>query len=443
MLGMNRYKYNINQYLRLLKYRYPSNHRAIFNLLLESQYWSKEKIIKFQLSELNKLLQTSLASSNYYKKILKDLDLPLKNIDEFIFKIPFINKGIIQKQSDQLKTEHFCTDFKHTTSGSSGDPLTVYISGLAASYREAGFVRFLSWWNVNPYDKNILIWGKKATAKSGISPINIVKKGFKIRFDINVFELDDNSIFKYYSDLEKIKPAFIRGYKSAILQFAELLESKNLFFKNFNFKVAIVTGEILRNEERHYIEKNLNCRVANEYGAAEIGQIAYECPSGLMHVFEEAVYLNANKDSEAFVTEMHNDSMPLINYKNDDRIILSNEKCVCGRNSSVISRIEGRVDDYIIKPDGNKIGQYLFYYIIKELDDIGLDNCVLKYKLIQNKNKFHILIVPSQKYTEKVEEYIKTRMYEKIGKEIIIEFSLVDSIPRDKSGKLRFFLRIN
>ena len=414
----------------------------IYKFLLESQYWSKENIIDFQLKELNILLQISFESSAYYKNILKNVTLPLKEIDEFNIKIPITTKDIVKKHAFKLKTKNYYSNFKHETSGSTGDPLVIYNSGRAESYREAGALRFLNWWDVKPSDKSILIWGCKSTKKTDYNLIDKAKQKLRQRYDINVFDLSSKNIFKYYTDINEFKPAFIRGYKSAILQFAELLEYKGLHFDNFKFKVAIVTAEILLDEEKYYIEKILNCKVANEYGCAEVGQIAHECPNGSMHIFEEAVYLNTNENNEVFITELHNDSMPLINYKNNDKVILSDKKCVCGRNSRIISEIQGRVNDFIIKPNGEKLSQYVMYYIMGDLTDVGFKNAVLKYKLYQNKNDFTVNIIPGAGFSEQVQQCIIEQMYKRIGSWIKVEVVKVKSIPRDKSGKLSFFERI-
>src|ERR1017187_8707988 len=116
---MNKYIYKIYQYLRFIKFGFPVKPQIILKLLLGSQYWTKEKIFNYQLININILLQTALNSSNYYKKILKGIDLPLKEIGEFNVKIPSITKDIIKKQFEQLKTEYYSTKYKCTTSGSS------------------------------------------------------------------------------------------------------------------------------------------------------------------------------------------------------------------------------------------------------------------------------------------------------------------------------------
>ena len=439
---INKQKYDFYKYLKFIKYNYPVKPCVVFNQLLKSQYWSKEEIINFQLNELNKLLLISKNTSCYYKKLFSNIDLPIKKLDEFNKKISSINKDIIKIHFNELKTKNFTTSFKHQTSGTTGDPIIIYTSALAEAYREASFLRFLNWWNIKPFEKSVRIGGRKKTYKTGTIKEALISK-LKQRYDVNVFDLREENINKYYNDIKKYQPAYLRGYKSAIFQFAELLENKKLFFNNFKLKLIIVTSEVLLESERKYIENILDSKVVNEYGSAETGQIAFECPHGSMHIVEEAVYVNTNHNNQIFLTEIHNDSMPLINYMNKDRVVLSNNSCNCGINSRVISCIEGRDDDCLIKPNGEKISTFLSIYIIMELDEIGLGNSILKYKIIQRQNKFKILIVPKKDYNNDVEKYIKKRFYEEIGNDITIEFNLVNSIPRDKSGKLKFFTRID
>ena len=320
--------------------------------------------------------------------------------------------------------------------------MSIYISGIAETYRIAGVIRFRNWWGINLFDKSVLIWGVRATDKTNNSILATLKKKFRNRYDINVFELNEKEFLKFYNDIESFKPFYIRGYKSGILQFAELLEKLNLRFKSFEFKVAIVTSEVLLDEERRYIERVLNCKVANEYGAAEGGLYAYECDEGSMHIFEEAVYIFTNNNNIAITTELYNDHMPLINYQIGDKLYISNHNCKCGRTLRLIDQIQGRMNDVVICTDGREVSQYIFYYIINELNDIGLENAIKKYKIVQNHNHFEFFIIPGNNYHDtEIKEYILKRMNKEIGKDITVDFNLVKSIPREESGKLRFFIR--
>jgi len=433
---MNKNIFKIYQFFKFKKSGYSVSPNKIFKSLNESQYWSKEKMRLYQLDKLNKLLIFASKNSDYYANKFKNIDLPLNNIVEFERKIPPINKKEIANNLEKIKSEKFINKYIHSTSGSSGDPLTIYISEMAEIYRKAGSIRFRDWWGIKPHDKSVLIWRYDRKEEN----LNLKFKTFlRSRYDINVYGLNDNNIHEYFNYIEKFKPAYIRGYKSGIVEFAELLDKNKLKFRKSKFKVAIVTSEVLYKEERDLIERVLNCKVANEYGAAEVGLIAYECPQGSMHVFEEANYLFVNKRSEVIVTELYNESTPLINYKNDDEIIIVEEKCKCGRTSRLIKEVKGRVSGYILKTDGSKINQGILISIFMELNE-KISNAVRKFKVYQKKNKLKIKIVPMDNFNNDCKDFICKRLYEHVGNDILIEFDIVNKIEREKSGKLVYFV---
>ena len=62
--------------------------------------------------------------------------------------------------------------------------------------------------------------------------------------------------------------------------------------------------------------------------------------------------------------------------------------------------------------------------------------------MIQEGKKFNVFIVADKQYSCEVKEHITHQIHEKIGKDIIINIIEVNNIPRDKSGKLRFFERV-
>lgn len=253
--------------------------------------------------------------------------------------------------------------------------------------------------------------------------------------------MNDKTIFSYVKQIDDFDPKYIRSYKSGLYEFARLMEKHKLQFKKADLKVAIVTSETLLDSERKYIENILKCKVANEYGAAEGGFYACECPDGSMHINEETNFITTDINNNAIVTELFNNSMPLINFKNDDKILISNDYCTCGRTSRLIIRIEGRVGDYILCPDGTKKNSFVLAYIIRESVEEGYKGSIKQYRVIQNENKFLMEFVPGENYTEEVSDIIKKRMHKEIGQEIEIEIKLVPQIKREKSGKLRIFIR--
>jgi len=436
---MRLYFFKIYQFFKFIKIGYPESPNKILKLLMESQFWSREKMENYQLDKLNRLLLTVFDSSIFYMKIYKNLNLSFINLEQFRSQIPLIDKKSVIENSNNFKTKNFSNRNMHATSGSTGEPLVTYISGKSEAYREACRMRFRSWWGIKENDKNVYIG--RSYSSSDVSLSSRVKKQLRARYDIDIFTLNNNTIIKYFNKIESFKPAFIRGYKSGVLEFSELMEKNNLRFKCFDLKVVIVTAEKLYEEERKYIEKILGCKVANEYGAVEAGLFAYECPNGSMHINEEAVYMFTNGENEAIVTEFFNDSVPLINYKNEDIILISDNYCSCGRTSRIISDVKGRVSGYIKKSNGSRINQLILPIIFRKFYEDKYKNTIRKYKVIQKGKTFTVKIVPLEDFNQECEDYVRKRMYEEIGDDIVVKFDIVDIIERDKSGKFTIFNR--
>ncbi len=435
---MNLFLFKIYQFIKFKKIGYPINPNKIFKQLMKSQYWSEEKLKEYQMDKLNQLLLLAKNSSVYYVDKLNEILLPLQNFEDLKNKVPLIDKRLIIKNYEKLRTEEFSNKFLHSTSGTTGDPTIVYKSGMSLVYGLAGHLRFHEWWGIKPNDKNVYIARNKTNSNESL--LTKLKIYLRRRLDIDVFDLNEKTIINYYNQIEQFKPSYIRGYKSGVLELAQLMDNNNLKFKSFKLKVIIVTSEVLYDNEREFIEETLDCKVANEYGSVEAGGYANECPSGSMHINEEAVFIYTNDENEAIVTEFENRSMPLINYKNDDVIIISDKMCVCGRTSRIIDRVDGRVSGYIVKNDGTKVNQVIIPVIFLELYSHEIKNSVKKFQIIQRGNNFMVKIVPLANFNDKSKEFIKNRLIEEIGENIEIEFDIVDQIKRDKSGKFRIFI---
>ncbi len=436
---MNLFLFKIYQLIKFKKKKFTTNPNKLFKFLNEAQYWSKDKLHEYQLKKLNDLLLLSKESSVYYSNKFANINLPLKTITDFNNLIPLISKNEIIENFNELRTKKFTNRFEHATSGTTGNPMTIFISGQSEALRMAKHNRFHNWWGIKENDKNVYIAITKSNKQNSL--YTKIAKHLRRRHDIDVFDLNENTILKYFNEIEMFRPAYIRGYKSALLELAQLMDLFNLRFTNFKLKVAIVTSEVLYDNERKYIENILECKLANEYGSVEAGIYAYECPSGSMHINEESVYISTNYKNEAIVTELDNDSMPLINYKNDDVLIISKDYCKCGRSSRVISEIKGRVTGYITRPDGSKINQIIINLILLQLNKKNeFKNTIKIFQVIQRQNEFLVKIVPLKNFKKESQKYIRKRLIEEIGESIDIKFDVVSDLDRDKSGKLRIFI---
>lgn len=432
-------KYFRKIYLRIRSYNglYPSNPYKIFKFLMKSQYWEDEKLQNYQISRFNKLIKSALKSPHYesiYSNIKSDLNF------EEIRNLEVTDKKSFQKNSVNFILGNLNKGFTHASSGSTGKPTKITISKEAEAYRKASVMRFRAWWNLKPEDKLINF---TAYPRLRDTLIKKIKNYLNPKLDVDIFSINQKNIFSIYKQILNYHPKYFRGYVSSIKQFGMLLKENDLDAKMFKLKVIIVTSEILYDSDRTMLEEIFGCKVANEYGCAEGGLIAYECPKGGMHIQEEMILLFTNKKDEIISTELNNDLMPLINYKIGDKIILTNRKCQCGRQLKLIERIEGRISsDDIIKPDGSSMNYLFFDKMIKNLSGTELWGKIKRFQIIQKGMDFNVYIVKGENYSNDVSSYIIKYIKQGISRDVNVKIVFVDNINPEKSGKYRIFKRI-
>ena len=421
------------------KSKYPIDPFPIYSMLMESQYYSRQEIESDQVKKINFLL-SCVAHVPYYT--LNKFSTIIKSVNDVKF-LPEISRTDYQKNiSSYANSSYKLKTFLHRTSGSSGVPLSITLSSEAEAYRIAGRLRFKSWYGLNYIDKGVTFWGgaSKNISTKGFVYEKLKKVLLNRDLFVSVFCLNKYSIKDIYSQIKGYNPQYIRGYKSGVLQFAKLCDSAGLSLEAFRLRVVIVTSEVLIKDERDYLQNIFQCKVANEYGAVEAGLFAFECPNEGMHVFEESVLVNSNNNREIVSTELNNTASILINYKTGDKINFSDKQCSCGRTLKLLESVEGRTGDTILKPNGEELSQYYFYYFFKNLPE-KLKYSITQYKIVQEIFIFHIYYIPNDTFHYKVIKMLTENMVSEIGEEIEIKIYEVEEIPREESGKLRFFNR--
>lgn len=436
---MNKFLYQIYQSYQFKRRGFSVKPTKIAKELLESQYLSREQLSIIQRNRLNSLVKLAYENSEYYAHKLANCKHYFSNPEEVIDFIPVIRKQDIIQNVKQLRTNKYVDRYVHSTSGSSGDPLSVAISEMAEIYRKASFLRFKRWWGIEDHERSVLIWRYNRANEKGFSKFKTIMRS---RYDVNVYNLSSSNILKHYNYIEKFRPVYIRGYCSGVVELARLMKENGLRFSRTKLKVVIVTSEVLYPEDRKLMESVFGCSVANEYGSADGGLFAYECKQGKLHINEESVYLNTRNETEVVVTELFNDSMPIINYLNDDHVTISDKYCNCGVTSRYLKEVIGRNSGFIIKSDGSKINQGILIDIFCRLMD-SFPNSIRKFKVYQNHNILTIQLIPMDDYSVSFDQALKSEIYSLIDAEFIVEIELVEHIELQKSGKNPYFVNLN
>lgn len=127
--------------------------------------------------------------------------------------------------------------------------------------------------------------------------------------------------------------------------------------KDFNLNLACIGGEMGGGPIRKLVEEKYGIATADVYGTADVGLMAFECSrkSG-MHIAEDVIVEIVNPDTgepagsgeigEIVITAI-DESYPLLRFGTGDLAGWVDKSCPCGRTSSQITRILGRVGDAV------------------------------------------------------------------------------------------------
>jgi phenylacetate-CoA ligase len=217
------------------------------------------------------------------------------------------------------------------------------------------------------------------------------------------------------------------------------LQENNLHLGKARPKAVVVTGEPLLPHQRELIENVLQCRVFNEYGCAEFGPVAYECPQGRLHINAENVFVEIDRDADGHgrgnlvMTELNNLGMPMIRYRMGDVGVLSGEPCDCGRGLPVLEEISGRSLDFIQTGDGKKVHGMYFEYLPKYF--IGE---IRQFQIVQEElPRVTVRVLKDAEFNESTLTRFEEKLREVIGHDIGIDFDIESAVFREATGKHR------
>ncbi len=131
-------------------------------------------------------------------------------------------------------------------------------------------------------------------------------------------------------------------------------------------------------------------------------------------------------------TGFANPAFPFIRYEVGDVGVWADDgyACPCGRHSKVLKRIEGRMDDYVVTPEGRRIMR--FDYIFKDTQNIR-ESQVVQRRL----GEVDLLIVQRPGYSTAEEDHIRREIAARVSPRLEVRFRYVDEIPRERNGKFR------
>jgi len=350
-------------------------------------------------------------------------------------------KQVIEKKADLFADN--LTDlatYPNKTSGSSGTPLTFPCDQRAWAYRHGLIYRNMEAFGVRIGEPYALFFGLHWNRRTQLQ-IRLRDWVFN-RTRISAYEISPENLDTHLTQILAKRPTHFVGYPSAIYDFCSMLFDRGLDqLTKLGLKAVFTTAEPLREYQRKLIEEVTKSRCVNQYGAAEGGLIATECPHGGLHVNIEVIWLQVDqpekKSGEVLVTDMMLRAFPMIRYQLGDEITLRSEQCTCGRAHPMLDSVEGRSGDFIVLPNGKRINPNLPSYIFKPLGSLGV---IRRYRFVQQSDTLTLFLTVNNNFSETHLEIIKRETLKAFGANIPLSIEIVEEMPHLPNAKHRDYI---
>ena len=408
----------------------------IYRQLKESEHFSREQLYELQSERIHSLLKFAHRYSPYYRDVFDQhgIDVKaMKNPDGFR-KIPITDKKTLIDHSTDIHTAYnFSKVFKAETSGTTGNALEFTKNEEWDSTNRAALMRAYDWYGVKPWQYSGYLWGFNI---SGLQAAKVQLLDF-LQNRARLFNYHHDEIQVFTRKLHSA--SFLTGYSSMIYEIAKVInQQQTLSPGNFhNVKLVAGTSETILDIYKTEVEKALGLAMRSEYGAAEAGLIAYECPQGKLHINVENVLLETNQNNEAIVTNLASFSFPVIRYNLGDIIELDDDSvyCDCGIAHPTIKSLSGR-KGATIQGKSNKYPALTFYYVFKNL--AIQEKLFLNYRAFQNEAGAVTLKIEQNK-TEDADSQLKTQLQNYFGDDLHVAIEWSASFDAARDRKVQYF----
>ena len=407
--------------------------------LQRSQWFGKSQLVELESSELPRIVDHAFRKVPFYRQLYEASGVSPSQITNIssISMLPivrreaFANTPLPDRTAMGVDTS---SCLPHTSSGSTGTPITLLEDPEWIAHQEALKLRFLWAWGVRPTDKlcrltetslsallanRLGLWG---TIRNRMAKLK--RTSTEIRDQIQFF-LD------WKPDVVIAQPSYFR----ALAKFSEDIGQQ------IQFRLVVSTAEMLDDSTRKLIEDKFQADVFDHYGTEETGSLAWECPthSGY-HINADSVIIeflrneqpvSKGEPGELHATCLRRKATPVLRYFTGDVATGADYECPCGRGLFILKQIEGRIKDFILTTDGGYISPYEVCARLQRVSGVE------QYKVVQEKDfSIEVLVKPKSEHADSLSQEIRERCRELFG-QMQVNVSLVKKIDGGTGPKVR------
>ncbi|MGH8851828.1 MAG: phenylacetate--CoA ligase family protein [Casimicrobiaceae bacterium] len=335
---------------------------------------------------------------------------------------------------------------RHLTSGSSGQPFTIYRSKreehLLNLFRMRAYARV----GVRLFDR---------IARFQQMPLDRLRRCWpgRLRQGLGIYReevLDAMApVDEMIEQLLRCRPDVVAGYASTLQHVAAGLRERGLD-RTLHPRVVFTGAEVLGTAARRRIEQAFSAPLVDLYGSHEFNLLASQCrESDGYHVCDDNVLLEVlgedgrpvgiGETGEVVATALHSYTMPFVRYRTGDLAIRGPDACPCGRAFSTLRAIQGRATDYLRLPGGRCVHPFVITGYVAEREA----GWVSQLQLVET-DLGRVLLKIQPESAPRPEDIERVRAFGAaiLGADVHFDVTLVDGFVPHRSGKFPLYVSL-
>ncbi len=401
-----------------------------------------EQLHALQRERLDRLVRTARQHVPYYRDLPPPSERkdPLAAMEETLSGIPPLEKRAYRDQPQAFLSRLVPLRklLPAQTSGTTGTALPLWHSPQTLAEEYATVWRMRRRVGVGIRDPYLSFGGQIVVPFRQSSPPFWRTNTFPGQTLFSIYHMTPTNLRAYVDAVHQTPARYVQGYPSSIHLVARALLEAGRPLEPGRLAGVFTSSESLLAFQRETIEKAFGAPVLDRYGVSEFAVSMTECEARRLHVDMEfcIVEVEVQEESEEaqtghlLITGLSNDATPLFRYRIGDVGTRSRRPCPCGRPGDNFLEVDGRIEDYVVTPDGRLVGR-MDHVFKPQLD-------VAEAQIVQHSpHSLDVLIVPRASFNEASERSVLREIRSRLGYQIDVRIKRVTSIAREPNGKFR------
>ncbi len=421
----------------------PHFHRTLSSWM-ESGRSSDERLHAIQHERLCAMVRRARSLVPHYRGLEipepEPDDDPRRGIAQLLAALPVLDKAAYRDDPRSF----LATDLpekgliRGKTSGTTGTALPLWYTPEAVAEEYAAVWRLRRWLDVGLRDPHFSFGGQLLVPTAQQGPPFWRHNAWGRQTLFSLYHMTEANLPAYVDALHRLPGVYVQGYPSSLHLVGRAMLDQGRPLPAGKLKAVFPSSESLLSFHRAVIEEAFAAPIHDRYGTSELVVSMTGCGEGRLHVDMEfgVVEVEVEEENEDFVrgpllvTGLANDATPLLRYRIGDVGTLARHRCPCGRPGDSFLDVDGRIEDYVVTPDGRWIGR--LDHIFKEQLDVAEAQI-----LQEEKDSIEVRVVPRASYDERAEAALRKEIRARLGERIRIDVLVVPEIAREANGKFR------